>query len=141
MAEEVERDALGAEQRAGIAGDGEQRRPGRDRVAVARMRGDADGGIELSHRRFDQRQAADHPGLARRDHGAGGGAGRHGGGRGDVAGAAEVFGERTGDGLVDDEGRQEGVGVERLRSWRRCLAERTAGRNGSASRHSGRASA
>ena len=115
MAEEIERDALGAEQRPRIARNGEQRRPGSDRIAVARMDGDDHSGIEPSHGRLDQRQAADHPSLAHRDDPPGGGAGRHRGGRGHVAGAAEVFGERTGNGLIDDERRHEGIGVERLR--------------------------
>ena len=101
MAEKIERDALGAEHRAGVAGDGEEGRPGLDRVAVARLGGDGDARIEPAQRRFDKRQSADRPRPARRDDAAGPRAGRHRRNRGDVAGTAEVLFE----GAVDRDRR------------------------------------
>ncbi len=70
MTEKIERGALGAEQAARFALDRHQRGPGGHSVAVAGMGGKLDLGVELAERRFDQRQTADHPGLARGHHGA-----------------------------------------------------------------------
>ncbi len=89
---------------------------------------DGDGGIELAQGGLDQRQAADRPGLAGRNDRARGGTGRHGCGRGDIAGAAEIFRQRAGDRLVDDQRRQECVGVEGS-GHGDCLSDRAAGRN------------
>ena len=60
-----------------------------------RMRLDLDLRRQPAERRFDQRQARDHAGLARDDDGAAARILRHRRDRGDVAGAAEVFLERA----------------------------------------------
>ena len=72
----------------------------------------ADRGIELAQRRLDQRQSGDRAGLARHDDGARARAFRHRRGRGDVAGAAEILGERAHHRGVDFERREERVGAE-----------------------------
>jgi len=76
------------------------------------MRRNCDRGIELAERRRRERQAGDDAWLARRQDRARACSLRHGGDRGDVAGAAEVFVERAFDGGFNDERREKGIGAE-----------------------------
>ncbi len=119
MAGEIQRGAFGCEHRARIAGDRHQRGLLGNGVAVARMRDDLCVRREPAHDGFDQRQAGDAAGGTRHHDGTRLRILRHGRDRGDVAGAAEVFGERTRHRVVDLERRDEGVGaIERRRRSR-----------------------
>src|ERR1700722_381418 len=80
--------------------------------AVAHVGGDLDRGIELAKDRGGDWQPRDRARLARRHHGAAARALRDGRGRGDLAGAAEILGERARDRLVDRERGEEGVGTK-----------------------------
>ena len=135
VAEEIERGALGGQDRARIAGDRHQLGPGLHRRAIACMRFDPDFRREPAKRRRDQRQAGDHAGLARDDDGAAAGVLRYGRDRGDVAGAAEVFLERARHRRFDFERRDEGVGAKKrhrhslqTRRWLRKLISSVADR-------------
>ncbi len=112
MAEEIERDTLGAENGAGIAGNRHQLGPARDRRAVARMRHDLDVGRQPLERGRHQRQPGDHPGLPRIEHGAARRILRHRRGRSDVAGAAEIFFKRARHRRLDLERGQKSVGTQ-----------------------------
>ncbi len=118
MAEEIERDALGAENGARIAGNRHQLGAARDRRAVAHMGGDFDVRREPAERRRDQRQAGDDAGLARVEQGAARRVLRHGRDRGDIAGAAEVLRERARHRRFDLKRREEGIGAEKRRDRR-----------------------
>ncbi len=102
MAQEIQRDALGSKDRAGrpldAGGDG----AGGKRAAVAQLGAEDNARVGLAEGAFGDGKAGKDAGLARDDDGAGNRVGGNGGGRGDVAGAAEVLGE-GGANRVDDE--------------------------------------
>ena len=78
MADKIQRDALGAEQGPGIAGNRHQLDATRSRLAVARMRRNGDLRVEATERHNDQRQSGDDAGLARDHHRAAGAVLRNG---------------------------------------------------------------
>jgi hypothetical protein len=112
VAEEVQGGALGRENRAGIAFDSEQRGFRRDRGTIAVMRFDRDLRIELGECRLDQRQPGHRSGLARHGHGARARSFRHRRNRGDIAGAAEILGQRARHRGIDFERREKRIRVE-----------------------------
>ncbi len=114
MAEEIERNALGAENGARIAGNRHQFGSWPRSSSPSRACGlDFDVGRQPAECRDDQRQAGDHAGFARVEHGAAVGILRHRCGRGDVAGAAEIFLERAVHRRFDLERGQKRVGAQK----------------------------
>ena len=117
MAEEVEGGAFGGEDGAGGAGYRGDRRAGGDRVAIRDRGREADRRIESGEGGLGEGEAGYGAGLARGDHRACPGFGgdrRHGG---DVAGAAEILGERQPDGFGDeDRGERRTIAHAALRT-------------------------
>ena len=112
MLDEIERHALRRQHRARVAVDVHQRGPGLDRRAVAHRRHDLDVGRKLAEAGGGERQAGDGAGLPRDHHGAARRAGRDRRDRGDVAGAAEILGERARHRVLDLERRDEARRIE-----------------------------
>jgi hypothetical protein len=109
VSEKIERGALARQDGAGRPLDDEQRRARLDDGAVARVRRDAEVGAERAEHRRDQRQPSDDAALARDHQGGRGRARGNRGGRGDVAGPAQVLRQRAPRGLLALEWRQKGL--------------------------------
>ena len=109
---EIERHALARQHRSRIAVDVHQHGPGFDCRAVAHDRNDLDIRSKPAEAGGRKRQPGDGAGLPRHHHGPARRAGRNGRNRGDVAGAAEVLGERSRHRVLDLQRRDEAAGVE-----------------------------
>ena len=108
MAEKVERGPLGGEDGARRAADAGDRLAGADAAAVGPRNGERDRRIEEAESERGKIEAGDHAGLARDERGLGARRGGDDRVRGEIAGAAEIFGEcRAHEGL-DQQGGEGG---------------------------------
>ena len=109
---EIERHALARQNGASVAIDVHQHGFGVDRGAIAHRGHDLDLGRKLAEASGGERQPRDGAGLPRHHDGAAWRAGWDGGDRRDVAGAAEILGQRPRDRVLDLQRRDKAAGIE-----------------------------